>query len=74
MVDSTWMLYVDGASNSKGSRVDVILDKEGDIIIELSLKFDFLVSNNQDEYKALIARLQLTSNVSATNLMICSDS
>ena len=39
--------------------VGVILEKEGDIMIEISIKFDFPVSNNQAEYEALIIRLQL---------------
>lgn len=51
------MLYVDGASNARGCGVGIILEKEGDIIVELSIKFDFLMSNNQAKYKALIAGL-----------------
>ena len=39
--------------------VGVILEKEGDIMIEISIKFDFPVSNNQAEYEALIIGLQL---------------
>ena len=56
-LDLSWMLYVDGASSAKGCGVGVILRKEGDIIAELSIKFDFQVSNNQVEYEALIAGL-----------------
>ena len=58
-----WTLHVDGASNSKGSGARVILEKEGEIIIELSIKFDFPVSNNQAEYEALIAGLKLVKDV-----------
>ena len=43
-------------------------------MVELSIKFDFLVSNNQAEYEALIARLQLASDVNVNKLTICSDS
>ena len=43
-------------------------------MVQMSIKFDFPVSNNQAEYKALIASLQLTSDVEATRLTICSDS
>ena len=59
-------LYVDGASSARGCGAGVILEKEGGIVVELSIKFDFLVSNNQVEYKALIARLQLAADVGAT--------
>ena len=55
--DSTWTLYVDGASSTKGCGAGVILEKEGDIMIKISLKFDFPVSSNQAEYEALIASL-----------------
>ena len=69
-----WTLHVDGASSSKGSRAAVILEKEREIIVELSIKFDFPISNNQAEYEALIAGLQLTNDIGATLLMIFSDS
>ena len=72
--DPTWTLYVDGASSTKGYGARGILEKEGDIMIEMSIKFDFLVSNNQNEYEALIAGLQLASDVRVTKLTICSDS
>ena len=65
-LESRWMLHVNGASSSKGSGVGIILEKEGEIVVELSIKFDFPILNNQAEYKALIAGLQLTNDVSTT--------
>ena len=41
-----WALHVDGASSSKGCGAGAILEKEGEIIVELSIKFDFPISNN----------------------------
>ena len=55
--DPSWMLYIDGASSAKDYGARVILEKEGDIMVELSIKFDFSISNNQDEYEALIVGL-----------------
>ena len=72
--DLTWTLYVDGASSTKGYGARGILEKEGDIMIEMSIKFDFLVFNNQAEYEALITSLQLASDVGVTRLTIYSDS
>ena len=43
-------------------------------MIEISIKFDFLVSNNQAKYEALIAGLQLAYDVNITRLTIYSDS
>ena len=80
MVDSEnapepiWTLHVDRASSSKGSGAGAILVKEGEIIIELSIKFNFPVSNNQAEYEALIASLKLAKDVGVHRLLICSDS
>ena len=68
------MLHVDGASNAKGCGAGIILEKEGNIVVKLSIKFDFLVSNNQAKYEVLIVGLQLASDVSATWLMICNSS
>ena len=68
------MLYVDRASNAKGSGAGVILEKESKIIVELSIKFDFRISNNQVKWKALIPGLQLASDVGATRLIIYGDS
>ena len=69
-----WALHVDGASNSKGCRAEAILEKEGEIIVELSIKFDFLISNNLAEYEALIAGMKLAKDVNALQLLIRSDS
>ena len=66
IVDPTWTLYVDRAFSTEGSGARVILEKAGEIVVELSLKFDFFVSNNQAKYEALIARLQLLNNIGAT--------
>ena len=44
--ESKWTLHVDGASKSKGNTAGIILEKEGEIVVELSIKFDFPISNN----------------------------
>ena len=67
-------MHVDGGSSAKGCRADVLLEKKGIIVVELSIKFDFLVSNNQAGYEVLTAGLQLAFDVGATQLTISSDS
>ena len=64
--------HVNGASSSKGSGASIIL--EGDIVVELSVKSEFPISNNQAEYKALITGLLLATNMGASRLTIYSDS
>ena len=72
--DPSWTLYVDRASSAKGCGARVILEKKEDILVELSITFDFPISNNQAECKALIVGLQLATNVRVTRLTICCDS
>ena len=43
----SWMLDVNGASTTKGYGASVILEKEGNIVVKLSIKFDFLMSKNR---------------------------
>ena len=54
---------VEGNSNSKGSGAGIILEKEGEIVVKLSIKFDFPASNNKAEYEVLIAGLKLANDV-----------
>nr|XP_025632476.1 uncharacterized protein LOC112727076 [Arachis hypogaea] len=44
------------------------------VVYEQSIKFDFPVSSNQAEYKALLGGLQLAKEVGATRVEVCSDS
>ena len=49
-----WKVYVDNAANQKGSGVGIVLVSPEMITIEKSLKLDFLVTNNEAEYEALL--------------------
>ncbi|XP_072077907.1 uncharacterized protein [Arachis hypogaea] len=70
----TWELYVDGASNSEGSGAGVYLTNSSDLQTEQSIKFLFQTSNNQAEYEALLAGLQLAQSLNITHLQIYCDS
>ena len=50
----TWEVYVDGASNQKGSRVGLVLMSPEKVVIEKSLRLDFSATNNEAEYEALV--------------------
>ena len=43
----TWEVYVDGASNQKGSRVGLVLMSPEKVVIEKSLRLDFSATNNE---------------------------
>ena len=71
---SIWKLSVDGASNAQGSGAGLILTSPEGIDIEYALRFGFHASNNEAEYKAVIAGLNLAYSLEADQLEVCSDS
>nr|XP_025684966.1 uncharacterized protein LOC112785745 [Arachis hypogaea] len=70
----SWNLYVDGSTNKAKIGAGIILESDQGTKIELSLKFEFLASNNQAEYEALLAGLRLAKEVRVQKLTIFSDS
>jgi len=72
--EDQWTLYIDGSSNPKGARVDIVLEGPNDILIEKSLHFTFRTSNNQAKYKAILAGLSLACEVDVKMLTCKSNS
>nr|KYP35793.1 hypothetical protein KK1_043148 [Cajanus cajan] len=60
-----WTLHVDESSNTKGGGAGIILEGLHQVTIKQSLKFGFKITNNQAEYKALLARLRLARDIEA---------
>ena len=69
-----WKLFVDGAANAQGSGVGLILTSPEGIDIEYALGFGFQASNNEAEYEAVIAGLNLAHSMEVDQLEVCSDS
>ena len=69
-----WRLSVDGAANAQGSGVGLILTSLDGIDIEYALRFRFRASNNEAEYEAVIAGLNLAHSMEVDQLEVCSDS
>ena len=69
-----WKLSVDGASNEQGSGAGLILTSPEGIDIENALRFGFQASNNEAEYEAVIAGLNLAHSLEVDQLEVCSDS
>lgn len=59
-----WMLFVDRASNAKGSGVGVVLISLEKEVLEYSLHSTFPSSNNMVEYEALLAGMKLAKKIS----------
>ena len=69
-----WKLSVDGASNAQGSGAGLILTSLEGIDIEYALRFGFHASNNEAEYEAVIAGLNLAHSLEVDQLEVHSDS
>ena len=69
-----WKLSVDGASNAQGSGAGLILTSPEGIDIEYALRFRFHASNNETEYGAVIAGLNLAHSLEVDQLEVHSDS
>ncbi|WVZ05479.1 hypothetical protein V8G54_018825 [Vigna mungo] len=63
-----WKLLVDGSSNNKGGGAGIVLEGPDGLVVEQSLIFKFKVSNNQAEYEALLAGMELARDLGAESL------
>ena len=69
-----WKLFVDKAANAQGSGAGLILTSPEGIDIEYALRFGFQASNNEAEYEAVIAGLNLAHSMEVDQLEVRSDS
>ena len=65
---------MDRAANAQGSGVGLILISPDGIDVEYALRFGFQASNNEVEYEAIIAGLNLAHSMEADQLEVSSDS
>ena len=56
-VQMFWRIFVDGSSNENGSEARIILISPEGHRFHTALRFRFKASNNEAEYKALLAEL-----------------
>lgn len=54
-LEPTWILHMDGASNSLGSGAGLILTNSEGVVAEYALIFPVKALNNQVDYEALLA-------------------
>ena len=65
---------MDRAANAQGSGAGLILTSPDEIDVKYPLRLSFQASNNEAEYKAVIAGLNLTHSMEADQLEVSSDS
>ena len=70
----TWEVYVDGASNQKGSGVGLVLISPEKVVIEKSLRLDFSATNNEAKYEALLVGMAMVQRMGGKSIKLFSDS
>ncbi|XP_021764713.1 uncharacterized protein LOC110729291 [Chenopodium quinoa] len=71
---STWILNVDGSSNFRGAGLGVVLESPQEDMMVQAIYCDFKATNNEAEYEALIAGMNLVKGLGITNLQVLCDS
>ena len=69
-----WILNVDGASRQKGAGVGLQLKALTRERVVQAIRLEFPASNNETEYEAILAGIDLAQSVSSEKLLIRSDS
>ncbi|KAJ9560566.1 hypothetical protein OSB04_005726, partial [Centaurea solstitialis] len=69
-----WILYVDGSSNVRGCGLGIVLKSSQGGNIVYSVRCEFKATNNEAEYEALIAGLDIALRLGAKQLHVRSDS
>ena len=69
----TWEVYVDGASNQKGSGVGLVLVSPEKVIIAKSSRLDFSATNNEAEYEALVKGMAMVQRMGGKSIRLFSD-
>ena len=69
-----WKLSIDGATKAQGSGAGLILTSLEGIDIEYALRFGFQAPNNEAEYEAIIAGLNLAHSLEIDQLEVYNDS
>ena len=73
-LSNVWSLRINGSSNVNRSDTSVILESPKGEKISYALRLKFPALNNEAEYEALLAGLQLAKEIRAEQLKIYSDS
>jgi ribonuclease HI len=70
----TWVIYVDGSSQGQRSGAGVMLLSPEGQRFQYAIKLDFVTTNNEAKYEAVVAGLTIARELGALNIEIRSDS
>uniref|UniRef100_A0A2N9GJR4 RNase H type-1 domain-containing protein n=1 Tax=Fagus sylvatica TaxID=28930 RepID=A0A2N9GJR4_FAGSY len=74
LITGKWELFVDEASNSKGSGAGIVLVSPEGLILEQAIRLKFSASYNEAEYETLLIGLKTAKKLGASHLQIFCDS
>ena len=69
-----WEVYIDGASNLKGSEIELVLISPKKVIVEKSLRLNFSATNNEAKYEALLMGIAMVQRMGGKSIKVFSDS
>ena len=69
-----WSIHTDGSSNQPARGAGMVIQTSERDKIECMIRLDFPTTNNETEYKALVAGLDLAKAAGAENMIIHYDS
>lgn len=72
--EATWVAHVDGSSMNKKSEIGVVLVSPEGQKFQYAIKLDFVTTNNEVEYEAVLVGLSIAQEMGITNPEIKSDS
>ena len=68
----SWRVYVDGATNQRGSGMGLVVISPDKIIIEKSLRLGFSTTNNKAEYETLLVGMTMVQKIGGKTVEIFS--
>ncbi|XP_075675013.1 uncharacterized protein LOC142644249 [Castanea sativa] len=69
-----WKVYVDGATNQRGSSVGLVVVTLEGLTLEKSLRLGFSATNNEAEYEALVVGMDMVQKMGGKAVQMFSDS
>jgi len=69
-----WRVFVDDASSAMGAKVRIVIITPEGIRVKHSLRLGFKASNNEAEYKVLLAGLRAVLNLAVQDVEVYLDS
>ena len=63
-----WKVYVDDATNQRGSGVGIVLVSPKKLTIEKSLRLGFSTTNNEVEYEALLEGMSMVQRMGGKSI------